>query len=164
MSKAKASTHVFSIAAVAAICHAANKQLCFNLGDDSQQMWNGAHQWQKDSAIKGVAFCLKNPKAPASANHESWLKQKEADGWVYGEEKDADAKTHPCMVPFAKLPPEQQAKDHLFRGIVEGLRDFIDTEGFDFDTFLAEPQSTPKPEPKKAPAKKAPAKKPAKKK
>jgi hypothetical protein len=28
---------------------------------------------------------------------------------------------HPCIVPFDELPHEQQAEDHLFRGIVRAL-------------------------------------------
>lgn len=28
---------------------------------------------------------------------------------------------HPCMVPFAELPKEQQAKDFLFRAVVHAL-------------------------------------------
>lgn len=29
------------------------------------------------------------------------------------------------QMPYDKLPPEQQAKDHLFRAIVHALRPFI---------------------------------------
>ncbi|XUM24954.1 RyR domain-containing protein [Bradyrhizobium oligotrophicum S58] len=43
-------------------------------------------------------------------------------GWVHGEVKDADAKTHPCIVPFDQLPRVQQAKDKLFRAVVAALR------------------------------------------
>lgn len=132
------------------ICHEANRGLCETQGDYSQTSWANSEQWQKNSAIKGVAFCLRNPKAPPSANHESWLKEKEADGWVYGEAKDAEAKTHPCCVPYDKLPPDQQAKDHLFRGVVEGLRPFIDVDGFDFDAWLK--QNAPAPVAVEAPA------------
>lgn len=114
-----------SVEDVAKICHQANKALCEANGDDSQLDWDQAPEWQRTSAINGVGFTLANPDAPASANHESWYAEKEADGWVYGETKDAIAKTHPCMVPYDQLPSEQQAKDHLFRGIVNGLRPYI---------------------------------------
>jgi hypothetical protein len=40
---------------------------------------------------------------------------------VYGEVKDAEKKTHPCIVPYKDLPPEQQAKDHLFKAVVSAL-------------------------------------------
>jgi hypothetical protein len=44
-----------------------------------------------------------------------------ADGWRYGEAKDEGAKTHPCPVPFAELPEDQQRKDALFVAIVQAL-------------------------------------------
>lgn len=121
-------TKIFSVLAVAEICHEANRALCLNLGDRSQTEWAHAEDWQKKSAYQGVKFCLDNPDAPASANHESWLRQKEADGWIHGETKSSIEKTHPCIVPYDQLPPEQQAKDHLFRSIVSGLAPFIETD------------------------------------
>jgi len=48
---------------------------------------------------------------------------KVSDGWIYGSEKDADLKMHPCIVPFEDLPAEQQAKDVLFRAVVKALMD-----------------------------------------
>lgn len=114
-----------NIVDIAFVCHQANKAFCEQFGDLSQRDWAEAEQWQRDSAIKGVEFTLANPDAPASANHGSWLAEKEATGWKYGPVKDADKKEHPCFVPYDDLPPEQQAKDHLFKGIVSGLAPFI---------------------------------------
>jgi len=37
------------------------------------------------------------------------VKDKLADGWKWGPVKDADAKTHPDMVAFEKLPFHAQA-------------------------------------------------------
>lgn len=110
---------------IATICHEANASLCNTINDNSQTPWDEAPEWQRESAIKGVEFHLANPNASASASHDSWLQEKSKMGWVYGEVKDADAKTHPCIVPFEQLPPEQQAKDHLFRGIVHALAPFV---------------------------------------
>jgi hypothetical protein len=103
---------------VARVCHEANKAICEAFGDTSQASWPDAPDWQKDSARKGVQFCLQNPDAPASANHESWSAEKLRDGWKYGDVKDPEAKTHPCLVPFSALPPEQQVKDMVFKAIV----------------------------------------------
>lgn len=44
-----------------------------------------------------------------------------ADGWTYGEVKDAERKTHPTLVPFGDLPAGQQQKDRLFVAIVAAL-------------------------------------------
>lgn len=110
---------------IAKICHEANKALCETLGDTTQVAFEDAPTWQRDSAINGVQFNLDNPEAPASASHDSWLKEKEDAGWKYGPVKDAEKKEHPCFVPYDQLPKEQQAKDHLFKGIVAALRPLI---------------------------------------
>lgn len=109
------------IEAIARVCHEANRTWCETLGDWSQRRWDDAPDWQRSSAIAGVRFHLENPDASASASHDSWLAEKERDGWKYGPVKDADAKEHPCFVPFEQLPPEQQAKDRLFRAVVHAL-------------------------------------------
>lgn len=49
------------------------------------------------------------------------MQQKIDEGWVYGEVKNADEKTHPCIVPFDQLPIAQQKKDAIFRAIVKTL-------------------------------------------
>lgn len=107
--------------ATARATHEINRAYCQSLGDDSQAPWAEAPDWQRASAIKGVEFHLANPDADASASHDSWMAQKVADGWVYGEVKDPDKKTHPCIVPFADLPPEQQLKDVLFKATVHAI-------------------------------------------
>ena len=109
------------ITAIAQVAHAANAQWCSANGDDSQKPWFQTEQWQRDSAIAGVKFKVKNPDAPDSAQHDAWMKDKVDAGWVYGESKDPLAKTHPCIVPFDQLPEFQQKKDKLFQAIVAAL-------------------------------------------
>lgn len=107
---------------IAPICHQANKAWCESTGDYSQKDWAQAEQWQRESAIKGVQFRLDNPDAGHDAQHNSWMEEKVNDGWVYGEKKDAEAKTHPCIVPFERLPEFQQKKDALFCAVVDSLK------------------------------------------
>lgn len=103
------------------VCHQVNKAYCEALGDHSQVDWDDAEDWQRISAQLGVAMHLGNPDAGPEASHEAWLEHKRSEGWVYGEEKDPEKKTHPCMVPFHELPVSQQAKDYIFRAIVHTL-------------------------------------------
>lgn len=98
---------------IAEICHEVNRGLCEALGDDSQVRWADTPEWQWRSKLNGVRSVQREGPDP-KRSHENWLAEKKADGWVYGEVKDAEAKTHPCMVPFDDLPIEQQLKDHLF--------------------------------------------------
>lgn len=106
---------------IAKVCHQANKAYCESLGDNSQVDWEAAPEWQRNSAILGVEFRQSNPGAGHDAMHNNWMKQKISEGWVYGEKKDAEAKTHHCLVPFDQLPIEQQKKDKLFSTIVDAL-------------------------------------------
>lgn len=106
---------------IARVCHEVNRAYCQSLGDNSQLPWESAPDWQKKSAILGVELHLADHDAGPAASHESWLKQKIADGWKYGPAKNPETKEHPCMVPFAGLPREQQAKDFLFRAVVLAL-------------------------------------------
>ena len=106
---------------IASVAHSANRAYCHAIGDDSQLPWAQAPQWQRDSAIVGVQHVRSNPDAPPSAAHDSWLSQKEADGWRYGTVKDLEKKEHPCCVPYDMLPPAQRLKDALFVAVVKAL-------------------------------------------
>jgi hypothetical protein len=106
---------------VAKLCHEVNRAYCQALGDDSQPTWNDAPEWQRSSAINGVTFHLQNPDAGPDHSHNNWLAEKSAAGWKYGPIKDPEAKEHPCFLPYADLPKEQQAKDYIFRAIVHGF-------------------------------------------
>ena len=106
---------------IARACHNANKEYCESLSDDSQPTWELAPQWQKDSAINGVIYRIKNPDVTNEDMHDNWLRSKIKDNWVYGEVKDEEKRTHPCMVPYHDLPKEQQVKDALFSHTVDTM-------------------------------------------
>jgi RyR domain len=115
---------------IARICHQANKAYCESLGDRSQVDWEVAPEWQRQSAMTGVLFRVMNPHVGGYAScHDNWKKDKLDAGWVYGATKDTKLKTHPCIVDWNDLPPEQQFKDRLFCAIVDALYD----RDIDFD-------------------------------
>lgn len=116
----------FLISDVAYLCHELNRAYCHLLGDDSQKSWYESPAWQLDSAVDGVHFHLTHPSASPEDSHKNWMKQKLADGWKYGETKDPDKKTHPCLVPYDKLPEEQRIKDELFMAVVDVFRRVCD--------------------------------------
>lgn len=105
--------------AIARVCHEANRGWCEANGDFSQKSWDLAEDWQRQSACVGVKAALEG--CTSEELHESWCRTKVADGWAWGATKDADAKTHPCLVPYADLPAEQQRKDALFGAVVRAL-------------------------------------------
>jgi len=114
--------HRQDVVNIAKICHEANKAWCEANNDHSQKSWDDAEDWQRESAIKGVDFKLSNPEAGDDAQHNAWMQDKIDQGWTYGEIKNLEAKTHPCIVPFNELPKFQQKKDALFAAIVNALK------------------------------------------
>ena len=103
---------------IAKITHEANRAICACAGDHSQKPWDQAEQWQRDSAIAGVKYRIENPEATPEDQHNAWSADKRRDGWTYGDVKDAEKKTHPCLVPYDQLPFDQRVKDHVFAAIV----------------------------------------------
>lgn len=106
---------------VARAAHEANRAWCIASGDTSQPSWDDAPEWQRTSAINGVRGVIRGNTPEQS--HESWTREKVAAGWVYGETKDPEARRHPCLVPYADLPPVQRAKDAIFVGVVRAFWD-----------------------------------------
>lgn len=118
---------------IAEVAHEANRVL--------QQIHNAHHPdtgvpvaapWaefpadQAQGVAEGVVNALRGD-TPAEL-HEGWCEHKREAGWIYGPVKDADAKTHPCLVDYDDLPAYQQEKDDLFSAIVDALGDVEDPD------------------------------------
>ena len=99
---------------IAERCHETNRAYCEAIGDFSQKPWADAPEEFKNSALQGVLFFLENPDATPETMHANWMKERLAAGWVLGEVKDLEAKTHPCLVDYEFLPKLQRVKDALF--------------------------------------------------
>ncbi|MFJ8923854.1 RyR domain-containing protein [Streptomyces sp. NPDC102415] len=105
---------------IARVCHDANRAWQIATGDPNvSPLWDDAPEWQRASAIDGVRHAQNG--ATAEQLHQAWCDYKAADGWAHGSVKDETAKTHPCLVPYSELPPEQLRKDDLFAAIVAAL-------------------------------------------
>jgi hypothetical protein len=107
------------IEACARAAHEANRAYCIAIGDTSQVPWESAPEWQRISARNGVVGALGGNTPEQS--HESWLAEKTATGWTFGDVKDPIAKTHPCFVPYAELPREQRQKDAIFTTVARSV-------------------------------------------
>lgn len=106
---------------IAKTAHEVNRVWCELNGDMSHPSWEDAPGWQRESAINGVEFHLGGDYTPEQA-HENWVFEKEENGWIYGGKKDAEAKTHPCLVEYGELPFHQRAKDSLFIAVVHSFK------------------------------------------
>lgn len=107
---------------IAEVCHEANRALTRHTKDvPDQPAWAEAPEEMRSSSIHGVKWRLANLDAPASAQHEEWMKNKLADGWTLGAKKDPEKKTHPALIPYGDLAADVKAKDALFTAIVKAL-------------------------------------------
>lgn len=50
-------------------------------------------------------------EAIAKNVHDIWAAGRIADGWTYGEKRDDEKKTTPCMVPYEELPESEKEYD-----------------------------------------------------
>ncbi len=55
--------------------------------------------------------------------HETWAIGRIEQGWTYGEKRDDDKKTTPCLVPYSELPESE--KDYDRKTAIETLRAII---------------------------------------
>lgn len=108
------------------VAHEVNRLYCESIGDHSQVPWYEAPDWQRQSAREGVKNIIADPSFSPEQSHESWMKLKAAEGWMYGPTKDPEAKTHPCMVPYSELPQAQRQKDSLFNAAVRSTLNSFD--------------------------------------
>ncbi len=115
---------------IAHICHEANRVYSESLGDCSHEFWEDCDEEIRQPEIAGVEFILRQRHIRTSPadSHSEWIAGKVADGWQHGETKDAEKKTHPCLVPWKQLDPGQRLKDYLFVGIVRAFMDAADEQ------------------------------------
>lgn len=45
--------------------------------------------------------------------HENWSAGRIAEGWTYGEERNNEKKTTPCLVPYSELPESEKEYDRV---------------------------------------------------
>ena len=43
--------------------------------------------------------------------HDIWAGGRISEGWTYGEARDDEKKTSPCLVPYEKLPESEKEYD-----------------------------------------------------
>lgn len=43
--------------------------------------------------------------------HEVWAESRIKQGWTYGEQRNDELKTHPCLIPYEELPEAEKDYD-----------------------------------------------------
>lgn len=98
---------------IATICHEAIRGLQIATGDTMpSDPWLVAPAWQRQIVIEGVQRARRviTPRE----HHAAWMEAMQLDGWRWGPVKNWDVKTHPNLVAYDDLPPEEKDKDELF--------------------------------------------------
>lgn len=52
-------------------------------------------------------------EAIAEHFHDVWASERVSEGWTYGEQRNNELKTHPCMVPYEDLPAPAKEYDRI---------------------------------------------------
>ena len=107
---------------IARVVHEANRALQVEQADPTipvSPAWDDLDPETRLSAEQGVHGVISGNSPQES--HADWCLFKFKNGWIYGLVKDAEVKTHPCLVPYTALPANQRVKDELFVAIVRSL-------------------------------------------
>ncbi len=88
------------------------KEIRAMLGETAydQQMFTEA---EKQRRIEAMKVCATQSDDPI-ARHEAWCEQTREKGYVFGEKFDSEAKTHPNLVEWDKLPEAVKRKASIF--------------------------------------------------
>lgn len=113
------SEEVIQIAA--RVAHEVNRAFCEGIGDSSHVAWEEAPTWQREASVANVRAVLSDPSRSAEVSHQEWFAEKTQKGWRWGSIKSGEDKTHPCLVPYSELPPEQRVKDALLNMAIRGV-------------------------------------------
>jgi hypothetical protein len=97
--------------------HEMNRSFCALQGDSSHKSWDDTSEDLKQTARLSVVNIVEFD-FNAEKTHEAWVNDKVARGYQLGA-KDDVKKTHPCLLPFAQLAFEIQAKDKLWVSVVK---------------------------------------------
>lgn len=111
----------YRIIQIAQVVHEAERAWQLVNGNKDYPTWDKASNAMKEKVANNVEFHIENPLAGDAGFHVRWLRTQEAEGWKWGKVKDEVQRTHPRMVPFHLLPPQDQARDRLFVAIVKAL-------------------------------------------
>jgi class 3 adenylate cyclase/tetratricopeptide (TPR) repeat protein len=58
----------------------------------------------------------------AEITHDNWVRQRLADGWRHGHERDDLQKEHPCIVPYDDLPESEKEYDRkISLGVIQAM-------------------------------------------
>lgn len=109
------------IVEIAKLAFNANANYCKLLNQKTLKNWDEASDQIRESTINGVETLINNPEMTPEESHKNWMEWRGENGWIWGEVKDEEKKTHPNMVEYDELPDTEKIKDFIFHSIVRSL-------------------------------------------
>jgi hypothetical protein len=102
----------YSDVQIAAEVHEAIKGLQMVQADRvASAVWDVSHPQLRLVNLRGVERARRG--ATPREHHQGWVDDMASLGWVYGPVRDPEAKTHPNMVTWERLPWPERHKDEL---------------------------------------------------
>jgi hypothetical protein len=92
-----------------------------DMGVEDKKPWGELSPEVKKGFLEGITFIAANPQVTAQALHEHWRLHMRNLGWVVAGENeviDREAKRHPLLIPFNRIPQHLRVKAYLFHAIV----------------------------------------------
>ena len=118
--QAEASVHRFVVRDIVLIAYDAVSRFAQVQGADLVN-WDDLSDDEREFFIQRVQEYAVHGDWPAHRLHESWLDLRRQEGWTYAPDAALDEKHHPWMVPFAKLPAQDQASVRLTASVTQSL-------------------------------------------
>lgn len=106
---------------IASVGHSVQCGIDYAFGLPELHQWGlmgEAYKTQMKASVRAVLIHDKSPKSL----HDGWVRRLAQEGWVRGEVKDAEKKTHPLLVAFDELPIEWKLRLRQFRAAVIPFR------------------------------------------
>jgi hypothetical protein len=105
-----------SLVEVARVAYGAFRAYAAELGEDHGP-WDERDEAYRLGLLVQVQRYVEHPSLSAEDAHGAWLQARLDQGWDHGVEKDAEARTHPLMVPWPSVPPAQKIKGEVIRAV-----------------------------------------------
>lgn len=93
--------------------HDAIRRFNLVLGD-TDTLWKDENEKVKRVWTKHVSYIIDHPDSDSQTVHNLWRTYKNGEGWIFGEEKSREDKTHPCLVSYDKLHEIERMKYFIF--------------------------------------------------
>ena len=116
----EASVHKFVLSDIAQVAYRAIHEYAARF-DEVMVEWADLENDARQLLLLTVREYLEMPNRTAEQQHQAWVDTRQREEWQYGALVDYRRRRHPWMVPFARLPVNEQMKSRLLAGVVASL-------------------------------------------